>query len=254
MKAFLAFFKKELVENWRTYRLIILLVVLVLFGIMSPLIAKLTPEILKSLGDTGMTILIPEPTWVDAWMQFFSNIGQMGILVLIIVFCGITANEFSRGTLVNLLTKGLKRRTVVLSKFLSATLTWTVGYLICLAVCFAYTAYFWPIGEMHHVGLTFGGLWLFGELVIALLLFGGILFKNVSGALLSCGGVIVVANLLSIIPGSEKFNPLSLAGETLKLLTNEAAVADFAPAFIISGGLVVALIIAAIAVFNRKQV
>ena len=37
---FLAAFRKEWLEQWRTYRLLMLGVVLVVFGLLSPLIAK----------------------------------------------------------------------------------------------------------------------------------------------------------------------------------------------------------------------
>jgi len=255
MKAFLAFTKKELVESWRTYRLAVMLATFAIFGIISPLLAKLMPEILKGgMGDTGIVITVPDPTALDAWTQFFGNIGQMGMLVLIIAFCGIMASELSRGTLVNLLTKGLPRHTVVLSKFLVATIVWTASYLVSLAICYAYTAYFWPGSQLHHAALAFGGLWLFGQLVIALLLFGGTLFKNIYGALLTCGGLILAANLLAIVPETQKYNPLSLVGNTLSLLSAQSTPTDFAPAFALAVALIVAFVLATIAIFNKKQI
>ena len=47
MTQFLAFSKKELLETWRTKKLVLLFVIFMIFGLMSPLVAKLTPEILK---------------------------------------------------------------------------------------------------------------------------------------------------------------------------------------------------------------
>ena len=40
-----------------------------IFGLMSPLLAKILPEILR-YGSSGMIITIPEATAVDAYAQF----------------------------------------------------------------------------------------------------------------------------------------------------------------------------------------
>jgi len=254
MRAFIAFTKKEFTESIRTYRLIILAAVLVFFGILSPLTAKLLPELLGTidLGE-GMVITLPEPSAMDSWAQFFSNIGQMGMLALIITFSGITANEISRGTLVNLLTKGMPRHAVVSSKFVTASALWTAGYILCLAICYAYTLYYWPLDDISNAFLAFFSLWLFGEFLIAMLIFGGILFGTFYGSLLSCFGVIITMSLLNIAPAVQKFNPISLAGATLGLLNNQTKPDDFIPAIIICASIILLFLAASIIVFNKKK-
>jgi ABC-2 type transport system permease protein len=258
MKAFVIFTKKEFTESWRTYRFVIALAVFVLLGAMNPLIAKMMPEILSSIdtsgmeGMGGMSFNMPEPTAFDAWAQFYSNVGQMGLLTLIIVFSGVMAGEFTRGTLVNLLTKGLKRGTVILSKFAAATLFWAAVYLVCLGVSAALTAVFWDM-ELHNAVLAFGGMWLFGELLIALLIFGGTLFKTFYGSLALTAGVIIALLLLNIAPQAAKYNPISLAGETLALLNASKAAGDFVPAFIICAAAVAGLLAASVRVFEKKE-
>jgi len=255
MKAFIAFTKKEFTESLRTYRLIVLAAVFFLLGIISPLTAKMMPELLSGVDlGGGLILTMPEAVAMDAWAQFFSNVGQMGMLALIITFCGITANELSRGTLINLLTKGMKRHTVVLSKLLSASTLWTGGYLLCLAVCYSYTAYYWPVGGLNDVFFAFFAPWLFGELLIALLIFGGILFGNFYGSLLTCGGVIIALNLLNILPQARQYNPIGLAGDTLNLLNAQKQAADFIPAMIICAAALLLLVAASIALFNKKRV
>ena len=46
---FLNVFYKEMTEQWRTYRLLIVGAVMVVFGLTSPRLAKLTPELLKTI-------------------------------------------------------------------------------------------------------------------------------------------------------------------------------------------------------------
>ena len=52
MKALIAFLKKELLEQLRTGRLMLLSILFVLFGIMNPAVAKLTPWLLEVMADS----------------------------------------------------------------------------------------------------------------------------------------------------------------------------------------------------------
>ncbi len=254
MKAFIAFTKKEFTESLRTYKLMILLAVFLLFGLMNPLIAKLTPDLLKILETQDISIQLPEPTALDSWVQFYKNVGQMGMLVLAIIFAGIMANEFSHGTLINILTKGMKRHTIVLSKFISAVGLWTLAYLICFAVTYSYTEFFWDTSGLNYCFAAFSGLWIFGVLLISLLIFGGILFKTFIGSLLLCGGAVVTMALINIIPKAQKYNPILLAGDNTALLTAQKAISEVIPAIITCTALILLVMIGSVMVFNKKQV
>lgn len=251
MRSYIAFVKKELIEAIRTYKLFIMVVVFLLFGFMGPALAKLTPEIAK-MSKIQMTI--PTPTALDSWTQFFKNVGQLGLIVLVVVFCGMIAHEFSRGTLINMLTKGLNRSTVILSKFTVATVIWTLSYLVCLAVSYIYTAYFWKMDGMHHVFLSFFSMWLFGVLLITFVLLGGALFKNMIGSLLFAVGASVVMMLINIAPMLQKYNPGTLASGNMSLLAAQKGVSDFMPALIICAALIIAFVAVSIVVFNKKQI
>jgi len=255
VKQFIAFTKKEFHESAATFRLYILLAIFLLFGIMGPLMALLTPTILESLagGDSGIVITMPDPTATDAWAQFFSGVVEMGMPILAIIFCGIMSNEFSRGTLVNLLTKGLKRHTIILSKFISAGILWAVSFLLAVGICYVYTAFYWDTEPMNYVLLTFGAPWLFGLFMISLLMFGGTLFGNFYGSLFTCLGAVLALMLVNVIPNVARYNPTSLTG-TLSLINGTGDPSDFIRPLIICGVAIVALIVGSIAVFNRKTV
>jgi len=67
---------KETLEQWRTYRLLAVVVVLGVFGLLSPLIAKLTPELVRLVpGGEQLSLLVPPPTMADAVAQYVKNIG-----------------------------------------------------------------------------------------------------------------------------------------------------------------------------------
>ena len=124
--------KKEAREAWRSRRFLILLIVFLIFGLMNPLMAKLTPEIMKM--SFGNQFSVPTPTSLDSWTQFYKNNSQIGIYLLAIIFGGTVSGEVSRGTLVNLVTKGLPRRTVIVSKWLVITAEWLLVALLSFLV------------------------------------------------------------------------------------------------------------------------
>ncbi|MDR0326232.1 MAG: ABC transporter permease [Oscillospiraceae bacterium] len=255
MRAYAAFCNKEFMESVRTYKLFIMGAVFLLLGMMSPLLARFTPAILEAVAGEmpEMVIIIPEPSAYDSWLQFFSNIGQMGLLALVIVFSGLTAGEIGKGTVINMLTKGLSRGTVIFSKLSAAAAIWTVCYLLSILAAFAYTAYFWGAHETHHVFLSFFSMWLYGILLIAFVIFGGILTASIYGSMLLTGGVVVVMMLINILPGARPYNPITLSGENALLLTAQRTVSDFAPALIVCAALILLLTAGSVAVFNKKQ-
>lgn len=254
MKSYIAFTKKEFCESLRTYKLFIMLAVFFLFGMMNPVTAKLTPEILVKFMPEGMKATIPEPTALDSWMQFFKNIPQMGLIVLVIVFSGIMANEFNRGTLINMLTKGLSRSVVILSKFTMATAVWTISYVLCFGVSYIYTDYFWKVDNVTTVLFAVFCLWLFGILLIAAELLGSVLFNSSYGCLLVTGGFIVILFLINIVPKLQKYNPIGLASKNIALITGEMSVSDFAIPITICCIIVIGFVTSTIAIFNKKQI
>ena len=103
MRAYLAFTKKELFEFTKTYKLLLIVTVFLIFGFMNPVVAKFTPDLMESLMEEGIKISLPEPTIFDSWAQFFKNTTQIGLIVLVIIFSGLISNELSKGTLINML-------------------------------------------------------------------------------------------------------------------------------------------------------
>ncbi len=134
---------KELREQWRTYRLLAMALVFVAFaGLLSPIVAKVTPELLKNLPTgTGQTITIelPEPTAVDAIAQYLKNLTQTGIIVLILVAMGTVAQERERGTVVTVLSKPVSRLSFLRAKFIALTLTLAASLVLATLACWTYT-------------------------------------------------------------------------------------------------------------------
>ena len=71
--------RKEMKEQIRTQKLLLLSLVFVLFGVLSPILAKNLQEIVRS----AVGIEVPPAQPVDSYLQFFKSINQLGILVFI---------------------------------------------------------------------------------------------------------------------------------------------------------------------------
>lgn len=254
MKAYLAFTKKEFTESIRTYKLLILLVVFIAFGILAPLTAKLTPQLLAMLVPENMEISLGVPTALDSWTQFYKNMTGIQLIVLVVVLGGILTGELSKGTLINMLTKGLGRTTVISSKFTAAALLWTLCYGICFGVCYGYTVYIFPENSLPGIFIAAFSLWLYGILLIAALIFFSVVITSTYGVLLLMGGFAVVLMLLSVVPSTAAWNPYLLAGGNMQLLTGELVGGDFLVPCIVGACLTAVFFAVAVVLFKRKQI
>lgn len=253
MRAYLAFTVKEFIEGIRTYKFIALIVVFLIFGIMNPLAAKLLPELVDSLAGGEIILTLTEPKAIDSWMQFFKNISQIGLIVTIILFSGIMAQEISKGTLINMITKGLSRTTVILAKFTYLALTWTLAYIVCALVTLGYTVYLFPDSSVNNLLFSLVALWLFGILLICVLLFAASMAKSSYACLLAVGLFVVILMVLSIIPSAHAYNPLSLATESTALMAGALNPDTLFPAIGISIVAAVVFVVLAVIVFRKRS-
>lgn len=138
---FTVLWRKEMLELWRTYKAPALGLVFLLFGLLSPALAKATPEIVKmiSAGQPGFAIQVPTPTTVDALDQYLKNLSQLCTLVLILIAMGSVAREREQGTATLVLSKPVGRGAFLAAKF-AALLTVLLGSLaLGAAFCYLYT-------------------------------------------------------------------------------------------------------------------
>ena len=123
-------FQKEWLELVRTKRLLIALVVLVLFGMTSPLMAKMIPEIMTLVpGGEQFALMIPTPSITDAVAQYIKNITQFGVLLALLFGMGSVANEKDKGTAAMILSKPMPRFTFLIAKIAANTLLFRAGTL-----------------------------------------------------------------------------------------------------------------------------
>ena len=253
MKTFIAFIKKELLESVRSGRLMILLALFLLFGIMNPAIAKLTPWMLEMMADelagSGMTVTDVEVNAITSWVQFFKNI-PMALIVFVCLFGGIFTKEYTSGTLILVLTKGLARYKVVLAKTVHMILLWSIGYFLCFAVTYAYNAYFWDNSITNGLMPTVLNWYLFGIFTVCLCVFFSVISKSSSAVLIGTGGVIFCSYLLEMIPKVRDFCPTRLMN-TAHIAGGDLP--DIAGSLAVASVISLVSIIVSIPIFNKKQ-
>lgn len=251
MSGYIAFVKKEFMENIKNYRFFILFAVFLIFGIMSVFLAKFTPEILSAFAaDMEMA---SEPAALDAWKQFYKNISGVGFSAFIILYGSCLSGEYSKGTLVLLVTKGLSRKAVILAKYTVAAVLMTICYWISYAAAYGYTAFLWHDTGLLHVALAASALWLAGFLYLSILMAGCVIFKQTFTSILFTGGIVAVISLFGIIEPIAEFNPFILTSKNVDLLSGEIVPSDFIMPALISVVISISCILTAIKLFNKKQ-
>ena len=255
MKSLLAFVKKEITDQIRSGKLMILGMLFLLFGIMNPAVAKLTPWMLEmmadSLAESGMIVAGVTVSAMDSWVQFYKNI-PMALIAFVLLESSIFTKEYQTGTLVLSLTKGLERYKVVISKTAVLTVLWTIGYWMCYGITYAYNAYYWDNSIAKNLIFSVMCWWLFGLWVIGCM----ILFSTISGAntgaLLGTGGLVLVSSLVGLLPKCSKYLPTFLTdGNSLIYGLTEPK--EYMPALIIASVVGVVCFVISIPAFNKKQ-
>ena len=212
-----ALLRKELLEQWRTRRLLVVAIVFTAFGIGSPFLARYTPELVKALAGNQFQIEVPPPTARDAVDQFLKNVGQAGVLTAILLAMGSVANEKERGTAALLLTKPASRAAYLLAKLLAIGATLLVSLLLAAIGGYAYTAFLFeamPIGGWAAMV----GLLLLSLLVYTSLTFLGSVLSRSALAAAGIGiGFMIIVALISILPTIGPYTPGGLSSAALAI-------------------------------------
>jgi ABC-2 type transport system permease protein len=224
MTGFGAFLWKEFVEIRRTWRIWVIPGMLVFFGVTSPLIAELTPALVRSMAaaQPGVVIKIPTPTALDGYGQFLKNLNQFVLIAVIIAGAGVVSGERSSGTAVLALTKPLSRRAFVLAKILSQVALLTVATVLGAAACLAVTAAVFGITHPARVAMAMALWLLYASLLIVVMTLFSAGFRS-RGAAAGAGlGFYVLTLLLSAWGPAARYGFVGLLRVMSDALTGKA--------------------------------
>lgn len=244
--------RKELLEAWRTRRMLVVAIVFTAFGIASPFLARYLPELIKELAGEQVQIVVPPPTVRDAADQFLKNLGQAGILTAVLLAMGSVAIEKERGTAALVLSKPASRGAYLLAKMLAITATLGIGLALASIGAYAYTAFLFEAVSVPGWAAMTGLLLLMLVVYAALTFLGSVLTRSsVAAAAIGVGGLVVVA-IVSALPAIGPWTPAALPapGEALALGADAGNVIG---PVVVNLGLLGGLLLAAWFAFRRQE-
>ena len=255
MKMFFALVKKEWTGRIRTGSALIMAALFFVFGITNPLIAKLTPWLLEimadSMAESGLVITAVTVDALTSWTQFFKN-APMALLVFVLMESTAFSKEYTDGTLTLILTKGVPRYRVVLSKGFVLMTEWIMGYWMHWAVTWLYTEIYWDNRIAVNLGFSAFCWCLFGLLVTALLILFSCIGNTSSSALLGTGVAVVFFYILSLFSQTKKYSPLFLTDGTALVYATQKA-SDFTASAVAAAVSAIVCLVAAIIFFKKKK-
>lgn len=227
MNGFSLLIGKELREQTRTMRIVVVAAVFVLFGIISPLTAKYLPDIIKMFASDQIPLsLVPTPKTSDAVDQFLKNLSQFGTLAAILLAMGSVATEKERGTAGFVLTKPVSRLAFLAAKISAISLNLLIATVLAGVAAYWYTAILFEALPLAGFAASVGVLWL-TLVVFAALTFLG---STLAGSAIVGAGIGIVAliatGLLGIIPSVGRFMPEGLITTARDLALGTAPGAD----------------------------
>lgn len=255
MSGFGAMLRKELLELVRTLRGPVVLGVFLVIGLASPLVAKLTPELISSLASeqlTGMELLMTrEPTTADALLQYQKNFGLMN-LVVILLGMGMVSGEKRRGTAPLLMVKPVSRGAFVAAKLAAHGLLYLAGTAIAASGCLLYTTVLF--GEVDLAGyLLMNGLLLLTlDTYLAVVLFGSVAFRSSAGSAGLGIGALALFGGLALVPSIGRYTPAGLGTAVLDLVQGRTT-DGLATSIVASVALVTVLFAAAQRLFAAQE-
>lgn len=252
MSGLTRFIGKELLEIVRTWRIWVLPGLLLFMALTSPVLAKSTPAMLQSFVEDqpGVTITVPEPTYLDSYGQWVKNLQQMVLIALLLTSAGLIAGERTSGTAILVLTKPLSRPAFVIAKFLVQCGLLIVATVVGAAVCWAATLAVFGEAPPERL-ITSTAAWL----AFAVLLTAVMVALSARLNALAAGGVGIIAffamSILTLWAPAVRYSPAGLVGASSKLLAGEAAQLGWPLA---TGALsVVVLLAAGVVLFERAE-
>jgi ABC-2 type transport system permease protein len=220
MTGFATFFRKELQETLRTWRIWVIPAVLVFSAVSSPVLTALLPSLVDRFGGaaSGLTIEVGEQTALDAYVEYLGNLGELATLVVVIAAGGIVSGELRHGPATLMLTKPLSRAAYVIAKWSSQALLLALAAVASTALAIILTTLLFELGPVKQLA---GGVSLWLVYAVFLLTVMAALSSLLAVPVAASGaGVAVYAALagLSQLGWVAQYTPAGLpvlAGDTL---------------------------------------
>jgi ABC-2 type transport system permease protein len=204
---------KEIAQQWKTRRMLVLGAVFLVFGMGSPLLSKLLPEILRSVqGAEQFASLIPVPSAADAMGQYIKNLYQFGFLLAILLAMGAVVGEKETRVAPMILSKPMPRWAFIAGKFAAQGVMYLGAFALSGIGAYYYTwILFGPLDPGQFI-LMNGLLYMWTLPFVGLSLLGSVLGKSTASAGGIAVGLCIGLSLAGSIPQYGALLPGGLLG------------------------------------------
>lgn len=247
---FSVLFRKEVKESLKTYRLLIVVALLVVFGLTTPLILKFLPKILEMSGE-AIPFQLPVFTAADAIKSYLGNLGQIGLLIAVLVSMGAIAQERERRTAVMTLSKPAGFGAFVTAKLAVLALTFAIGLILGAAGCYLYSVVL--LGPFAAGSFVLINLLAFTYLLVCIsltLMFSAFFRNQLAAGGLALGSLIILA-LMSNIPPLAQILPVALMNWASSIAAGNGLTAW--PALFVSLAIIAGSTIAAWQILKKRE-
>ena len=224
-------------------------------GIMQPAVIYYLPQIIGSVGGLpeGAVIEIPLLTPGGVLAESLSQLGTLGVLVLVLSAMGTVVAERNSGAAAMLLVKPVSFGAYLSAKWSAYNLLMLVSVLLSQMSAWYYTTVLFgpfPIGVLLASSAAFA-VWI--SFILTALIFASVFFRSVAAVAFATLAVAVVLAVLGPPFGSAMdWSPSNLSSYASELLTNGTETGLLVP-LIATFELIGALLLAAITAFKRRQ-
>jgi ABC-2 type transport system permease protein len=248
MSGFLILLRKELLQQIRTHRLLVVIAVFFIFGLGTPLLLHYLPALVPS----GEGFDLPEFTAKDAVQEYIGTFGQLGLLAAILVAMGAVAKERESGTAAMVLCKPVGTAAFIVAKLAAISLTFLAGIVLGGVGCYVYTAVIFgdPGASEFVFANVIAGCYLLVCLSVTLMFSSFFRSQMAAGAVsLVCLIALTLTASLSIM---KDYSPGALLGWAARVVGGETS--HIWGALVVSLIVVVLTVIAAWQVFRKKEI
>ncbi len=247
---------KELAEAWRTRRLVVVALLFVAVGILSPLTAKYLADILKLAVGDQVPVPIPPADSAAAIGQLQKNLGQLGALAAIALAMGAVSGELDRGTAALVLAQPVARPAFIVAKLAGIAAVLGVSTLLGALVAWAYTTILFEpqsiAGWVAFAMLAWLALMAWAAITL--------LASAATGSTTAAAGIgfvaLIVLSLLAVVPTLDHLLPTGLAAPAALLALARTDAVDgtqLATSILGTVAIVVLATAAAVASFQRRE-
>lgn len=250
-------FQKEILENWRNFKWIWVPLTLIALMIVDPIVNYYLPDILDKVGGLpeGAVFEIPLPTAEEAIMMSLSQLGSLGILLIVLIGMGTITEEKKSGVAEIILSKPVNYTNYVTAKW--------ANYVLLVLTSFALGL----ILAWYYINLLYGGLsfikilqvFVFYSLglilVTTLVIFFNSLVKSQGlVAFLSLGLILIVSSVTSIFSHRLPWSPSAITRELQELLLNGQLTRDLVGSSLLTLLLSIILLALSVTLMKRKEI